>query len=665
MRTSLPRLLPFLALVTTLAGCGSESESTTGTTTTTTTTPGLEPLDIPDDPDCDPLVPEVCAMPFPSSRWLAPDSKRVTGYTLTFGATTLPQNKKGVHVDPEPYKRLDGFGVGVPAVAFFPELDGSDLPDETRIAESLSKDARVMMFEVDGKALKRIPCFAEIDKAAKLDEERSIIVRPAVILKEATRYVVALRGLKRQGGSDVKPSDAFIALRDHRAAGTPVEDRVPHFEEIFGLLGDAGVPREDLLLSWDWVTASGEALHGPLLHMRDEAFAELGDASPVFAITSMQTYTEAENPNIAYEVLGTFEVPDYTVKTKLGPADAYLLNWGADGLPAQTGTYKAEFRARIPRSAAGGEPHGVMMHGHGLNGSHGQIAGEHFDLLANQEKVVIVGCNMLGMSSEDVNTILEMLNDLSGFPFLADRLHQGVLDHAFLIRGMKKGFDKIPEIAATGLVIDPAQMYYNGISQGGIFGATHMAMSLDITRGHLGVPGNNYSTLLQRSSDFAPFFVLLGFVYPDARDEQVLLGAIQNLWDRTDPVSHYRHISAEPYPGTPSHDVLLASATGDWQVANLTNEIAARSDIGIALLPGYGKDVALVDPTPYPHNGSGIVTYNFGNPWAPPGNKPPFDDIGDPHGKPRQLPWHNEQMFHFYRTGEIIDVCGGDGCNPD
>lgn len=662
MTRPLLRQLPFLVLLSALAACDSGSQSTDPGTTTTT---GPAPLDIPDDPDCDPLVPEVCAMPFPSSRWLVPDAGRVTGYTLTFGPKTLPANSKGVHIDPAPYARLDGFGVGSPAVAFFPELNGDDLPDETHIAESMEEGARVMMFEVDGGALKRIPCFAEIDRAAKSDDERALLIRPAVILKEGTRYVVALRGLTKLDGSDVPPSDAFRALRDGLAAGTPVEDRVPAFEEIFGLLEGAGVPREGLLLSWDWVTASGEALHGPLLHMRDEAFAELGDKSPVFAITSTESYTVEENADIAYEVLGTFEVPDYMVSTKIGTKDAFTLSWGPDGLPVQTGVYKAEFRARVPRSAASGEPHGVMLHGHGLNGTHGQIRKDTFDRLANQEKLVIVGCNMIGMSSEDVDTILEMLNDLSGFPALADRLHQGVLNHAFLARGMKTGFDEIPEIAATGLVIDPDSIYYNGISQGGIFGATHMAMSLDITRGHLGVPGNNYSTLLQRSVDFGPFFLLLNGVYQDARDVQILLATIQGLWDRTDPVSHYRHISAEPHPGTPSHQVLLASAKGDWQVALLTNEIAARSDVGVALLPGYGKEVALVTETPYPHQGSGLVNYSFGNPWPPPGNKPPFDDVGDPHGEPRKLPWHDAQMMHFFRTGEIIDVCGGDGCNPD
>ncbi|MBK8259434.1 MAG: hypothetical protein IPK82_43110 [Polyangiaceae bacterium] len=191
-----PSLVSFVLIGSLFLSACADSESTQGGTTTTATSTETPTLNIPDDPDCDPLVPEVCGMPFPSSKWLAADSSRVTGYTLSFGPTTLPANQKGKHVDPAPYKRLDGYGVGVPAVAFFADLDGSDLPDETRIEESLTADARVMMFEVSGNVATRVPCFAEIDKAAKFDEERSLIVRPAVILKESTRYVVAIRGLK-------------------------------------------------------------------------------------------------------------------------------------------------------------------------------------------------------------------------------------------------------------------------------------------------------------------------------------------------------------------------------------------------------------------------------------------------------------------------------------
>ena len=48
----------------------------------------------------------------------------------------------------------------------------------------------------------------------------------------------------------------------------------------------------------------------------------------------------------------------------------------------------------------------------------------------------------------------------------------------------------------------PSDVFYDGNSQGGIFGGTVMSIAQDITRGVLGVPGMNYSLLLTRSVDF-------------------------------------------------------------------------------------------------------------------------------------------------------------------
>ena len=88
--------------------------------------------------------------------------------------------------------------------------------------------------------------------------------------------------------------------------------------------------------------------------------------------------------------------------------------------------------------------------------------------------------------------------------------------------------------------------------------------------------------------------------------------------------------------------------------------------MGIEVMQNYGRDLALIDEQAYPYTGSGVVLYDFGNPWPEPGNLPPEDEVGDPHGEPRKQAYHNQQMVHFFRNGgEIIDVCGGDGCTPD
>ena len=166
---------------------------------------------------------------------------------------------------------------------------------------------------------------------------------------------------------------------------------------------------------------------------------------------------------------------------------------------------------------------------------------------------------------------------------------------------------------------------------------------------------------------------------------------MRSLWDQVDPSSHFAHMSAKPHKNTPAHDVMLVSATGDWQVALLTNEITARSG-HIKLMKHYGKTVWNVAEQDYPYKGSALLNYSFGNPWPAPGNMPPDDSstgsecgiggmcidsskcdpagiwkgcaLKDPHGKVRKLPNHSNQMLHFFATGEIIDVCDGTHCDP-
>jgi len=610
-------------------------------------------------------------MPWPSSLFLADDPTTPTGYRLAFGPTTLPANVDGVHVDPAPYARMDGYSVSAPMVVAFPDIDLAPLPDETQLASTLDDDSPVVLLQVDEDGgLTRVPCWFEADGRAKDPARRSLFIRPARILRPGTRYIAALRGLTHADGSPIAPSAAFAALRDGATAGTPLAGRQARFDEIFALLEAAGVARGELTLAWDFVTASDEALHGDMLAMRDDALAKADAAGIPMTVTSVEEFTPEQNDEIAFEVTGTFEVPHYMEPSTVGAdgaTPAWRMHRGADGRPAQDGTRLATFRARVPRTALDGTPHGILIHGHGLNGTSEQIHARFYDDIAVNEHVIIAGCDMVGMSEEDVPVTVNILYDMSYFPALADRLHQGVLEHLLLTRAMRDSFDQIPEIAARGVVVDDAALYYSGISQGGIFGGTIMALSTDIVRGHLGVPGNTYALLLTRSVDFDPFFVALSIGYRDPTVHGLLLSIVQTLWDRTDPASYLRHISVEPFPGTPAHAVLLASAQGDWQVANVSNENALRSDVGIALMANYGRDVPFVEPTAYPHAGSGLVSYSFGNPWAPPGAQPPptDEDLGDPHGKPRKLSWHNEQMFHFFRTGEILDVCGGDGCTPD
>jgi len=656
-----------LAAALCLFACSSEPED--DKPSSCTSNPEL-PADDP-TPDCDPLQPANCSLPWPSSHFLVADDSRDSGLRLALGKTTLAANKAGKHAWSEAFEAMDGFGVGTPILALFPGVDVTGLASENDPSRSVKADSPTLLLRLgkDGKVT-RVPHFVELDSSGFKPENTVLMMRPLVLLEEATRYVVVYRNLIDTEGKSFAVSAAFKALRDCTTNGTYLEARQAGFDEIFTALEGEDIDRNDVQLAWDFTTASSKAMHGHLLYVRDKALEIVGDKGPEMKIDKIDTYLAKDdgsgkpvNEHIALSIQGTFKVPSFVKEVDVGGGQTgYLLNLGADGNPAQNGWTEPEFWIRVPHAALTGKAQGIAQYGHGLLGKGSQVKGSHNSKIASKHDLIFFACNWTGMAEPQEKAITQMIFDFSFFPIIPQHLHQGMVNSLLLGRAMRERFDQLAEIKAKGVKVDKKRFYYTGISQGGIYGATYMALSTDVTRGHLGVPGQNYSTLLQRSVDFAPFYAVLIATYPNPVDRAVLLGAGQVLWDQVDPVSFYRHMSAEPFAGTPAHHVLLTSAQGDWQVALLTNEITARSDLGVKVMKDYGKTLWGIEEQAYPYTGSGLVNYAFGNPWPPPGTKPPNDNIGDPHGWPRKLDVHSEQMVHFFETGEIKDVCSGKPC---
>ena len=219
-------------------------------------------------------------------------------------------------------------------------------------------------------------------------------------------------------------------------------------------------------------------------------------------------------------------------------------------------------------------------------------------------------------------------------------------------------------------VIDTSDVFFDGNSQGGIFGGTVMAISQDITRGVLGVPGMNYGNLLTRSSDFPAYASFLYPEYPNELTRQLLLSLIQQLWDRTDPNGYARHITNDNLPGTPPHFVMLHEAFGDHQVSNLATQIEART-IGASvhtptLNPGRSYEVTPYYGIPpiasYPFAGSALIPYDSGADTPPTTNTAPQTSF-DPHSDPRSSVIARQQKSDFLQSGgSVTDVCGGLAC---
>jgi len=646
------------------------AEPTASATPTQTFEPGscddpsvdaVEPLCALDDATftCDFLVPEHCMLPFPSSTFLIADPTTPTGLRVHYELAAMPANTRNQHIDPTEYNTLDGFSPGPMILTLFPQgvdLVASNVPAHTNLARSLEMDSPTVL--LDATTGERVVHFAELDMQAAHVATRVFIVRPAIRLIETHRYIMAIRNLVDVAGQPIPAGRPFQILRDQ--LDTPVRtirNRREHFEEIFTTLAAAGIDRQDLSIAWDFTVASSESLTGRAVSMRDQGLAVNGPGAPPFEVTSVE---ENVNDNTWRRVRGKFTVPLFMQSAT--PPTVYKL--GPDGMPVQNGFTTADFLVNIPRSAVAGgmaHPSRPSVYGHGLFGSRDEVNAGHLQAFSNQVNIMFGGTDWIGMSSPDRDIVLRWINNLSFFPRIPDRLQQAMLNFILLGRLFiaADGFVAHEAFQLDGVpLIDRQELYYYGISQGGIEGGVYLALSPDTTRGVLGVGAANYSTLLQRSIDFDPFQFLLNQWYVGDLERALLYPLMQQLWDRGEPNGYTSHLVSDPLPNTPAKKILMQIGINDSQVSHVASEIQARS-LGIAAVapsafPGFG-----IPETAAPFDGSAYVPYVVGGIAPPSINRPPTIENGV-HEAVRRLPAAQMQIDAFLRPqGSVQSFCPG------
>ena len=705
---------------------------------------------------CDPIAPAHCLFPFPNDHFTRADEATATGLRVALNPLAMPRNLAGKPIDPTEWNRNDGFSPGPMILAYAPGVDlaQSGAVPLTELNRYTDPDQPVLL--LDAETGERQPVWAEIDvNAGQLipaqDTEKpgeakpALIVRPARNLDPGRRYIVVLRHLRDAAGEPLTAPAAFRVCRDGVATGVPVvADRCAGLEDdVFAPLADHGVARDDLYLAWDFTVASDRSLTGRLLHMRDDAFASLGErgnpGEPDYERGAAPTVTVDEvitNPDekIARRVVGRITVPSY-----LAPSDAALLDQPAltdlvsqvseqfpeqleligegldiatilsvppnrlyyspfdgsaggigygDGLPDRLypgATQDAEFICSIPKAAVGDfasataadvKPARPSLYGHGLLGSHTEVRAGNVEAMGNEHNMMFCAVDWFGFATGDVPNVLLSLLDLSLFPVIPDASQQGMLNQLFLARALRhpEGLAANPAFQVEGRpVFDNRQVFYDGNSQGGILGGPIVALSKDIDRGVLGVPGMNYSLLLRRSVDFDAYAIPLYLSYRGDLDRNLGFSLIQMLWDRSENNGYVHRLNRNPFPGTSENRVLLHPAYGDHQVPMWSADIMARSmgapidrsRVPDARHPAGENAFSLLDEVDYGADGradgSAIVYWDAGPEVTPPPpvtNTPPRAGE-DPHSYPRdQVPARCQKSHFLHPEGAVVDVTG-------
>lgn len=666
------------------------------------------PVDLSNADHCDFIGEQqdsLCLLPFPDNYYTVPDPSTATGLRVNLKTEATEPNSAGQRVDTAPYNRNDGFSPGQTIVVKVPGLNSVAAMQATRavplndIGEYARRDAPIVV--IDATTGERWPIWTEIDSNATDPDRVALLIHPAVNFAAKHRYIVALRDLRTAGGEEIPAPNGFLYYRDKLRTDSPVINaQRQRFEGIFKTLQKAHIKRKELYLAWDFTVSSDLNIAERMLHIRDDAFAQLGDtnladlavqgSAPQFSVTSVQNLTPAQDPNISRQVSGTFTVPCYLVPN-CGPGGTMQL--GANGLPTRNGNWTANFQCIIPRKAVNGAatPGRPSLYGHGLLGSANEVNSNAQRTLAQLADIVFCATDEIGFSSADIPTAITILQNLSNFPKLTDRVQQGLLNELFLGRLMihpngflSHGAFHVNGTTASPGVIDPSRLYYNGNSQGGILGGALTAVAPDFTRASLGVPAMNYSVLLNRSVDFDTFQLILNPAYPDKLTQQLGLSLIQMLWDRSDPSGYAHRMTSNPLPNTPPHEVLLDVAFGDHQVTTWQADVEART-IGAAAhapivdpgrWPGVDQLWGIRRIGRYPFRGSAIFYWDSGPIRPNPAN--PLDTLGtdpppltntpnrsgdDPHGDPRVALAEQQLVSAFLQPdGVIINPCGTGPC---
>lgn len=649
-----------------------------------------------------------CLAPWPSSRYLVEDRTTRTGFRVSIPREAMPPNRRGVRVDPAQWNDFDGFS---PATSMMTVVSGpidtSVLADELHIADSLLSTSATVLLEVrEGGGVSRVAHYAEVDSWPTVDvRETPLYIRPAARLRANTRYIVAIRGLRSASGTPLEPSSYFQALRD----GTPLpeaadlESRRAHFEEIFSILGEAGVARNDLFEAWDFITASDERIYADMVAIRDEAI-RLNEAGDNCRIT-VASIEERPASDVFRRIHGTVRVALFLNGTDPGGASPESVNLArirrdAMGRPAQnaeTPFVEVPFVATIPRSverriAEGGGPVRLLTYGHGLFGSRSETHSGWFRDTIERLQMVGIAVDWWGMSEEDVPRVTRALNDFSTFVATPERLHQGVtnflvLTHSFLRAGEGRceviGTSEVPRpfhVTPMGgdpvLVYDPSERYYYGNSQGGIMGLTLAGLSTDIIRFVSGVGGMSYSTMIPRSINWQFYGAIMQNGYPRHLDRAFLMTAAQSQWDLAEPSTYAAFVRGATLPcslgpsdcpdgRTPAHEVLMMIGQDDAQVATLTADTAART-IGIPVLVPSPYVPFGVETTPGGEGvGSAMAIFAIpGVPMLPLGTRDPGRDNAAHEGVRRSAA-ALRMMDRFFRADGIVEMTCDGVCDPD
>ncbi len=583
-------------------------------------------------------------MPYPNGLLIDAD-----GFVdLPVDALPLPIDGTPLPVETLRWRR--GFSSGQTSMVVLDDVDQAELPHWRNPTPG---EGGVRMVDLDTGVW--LPVFAELDAWCDINAETDVecndttpalLVRPLQALTRDHRVAVVVT-------TDAAPRPEFYDMVIDGGAKGPVVD---HQRALHDELAQAGVPSDSIAVAWDF------PIHDGGMPLRS-ALAEVDvPTSWSFDVVRDRDDGDALPPGIWRSFEGTITVTDFLV-------DDLLLDQQADGSALPTGEVEAYILVTIPESlrdsTAGTAP--VLVFGHGLFGHPRGYLNDESDTdqvaaITNDLGAITVSTTWRGLTQDDRLEALQTAADFGKFPLVPNRVVQGhAAVRAILLAASQGGlFDDSQLAGASGQTLSDGQdVIYYGISLGGIEGQVLMAQDFPVSAAGLHVPGGMWSTMLERSTQWTPFELVIGGTLPRPNDRQMAYNVAQLWWDPVDPINYVPELAGK--------SLLYQESIGDEQVANMTTRVLARS-VGVPVLePVADPPWSIQTATgPIGPGQAALVQYDpmVGVP----------DDVNRPagntkaHSIPRTWPGARQQVVDFLAVdarGTVVHHCGTGPCSAE
>lgn len=599
--------------------------------------------------DCDPINPDLCAMPWPTNRFLEPDDSSPRGALFFVFSNALPSNRMDQLIETQNLGFHDGYSPSTPIHVFLERFDTSGLPDEDDLEASLAEDARFMLFRIDEQGeLTRLAYWIE---AESVDANTRVTLRPARWLEPGGRYAVVARRLRTNDGLPVPPPPAFVALRDGATEGTGLARRQPSFNEVLALLQGEGLDPGEFVVAWDFLVADADILSARLRSMVETTLA-----TPVRFTTTSTVY---DGGGLDVRLEGTFRCPDFLGPGVVQDRPFRVLVSGPEEVPQPTGELDVPFRIFLPGETirASTSTTGAPIVQLGLPPFSelplADLDGLDPSLLAftRSGPYVVAASPWPGLDPPSAPVWSEAASNAGLYRVPAEQLLQAVVQQVQFSRVLTRILGEIPWVDSHEADVSRIDLLAFGLTAGPASAVA--ALSPEVGRTVLVRPQLDIPLSATRTRRLNRDLADLSTAYGGSAPAQLALAAAQLFFDEAHPQAFLDELR--------TRDLLVTLVQGDHEATHLEGERWARSLQAPALTPFADRPLQRLDGAPAPYQGSAVVLFDLGVDLPAPG--PNVPDGQDPGPDLFDSPAHRALLRNFFDNGGRVD-CEGPCAGP-